>query len=85
FVQSAGAAEQRIAAADCGFHLVTHDLRHLPGHEQAFAVSRIGADEASQAFDLAQGPLIRGQLLRLGEQEHILLITQHHIISDGWS
>ncbi|MBV6325766.1 hypothetical protein KVP70_33190, partial [Duganella sp. HSC-15S17] len=46
FVQSAGAAEQRIAAADCGFHLVTHDLSHLHGHEQAFAVSRIGADEA---------------------------------------
>ncbi|UUZ50667.1 condensation domain-containing protein [Massilia sp. B-10] len=41
--------------------------------------------EASQPFDLEQGPLIRGQLLRVSESEHVLLVTQHHIISDGWS
>lgn len=41
--------------------------------------------EASQAFDLAGGPLIRGRLLKLGEQDHVLLVTMHHIISDGWS
>ncbi|WP_412770500.1 condensation domain-containing protein, partial [Ralstonia solanacearum] len=36
-------------------------------------------------FDLEQGPLIRGRLVKLGEQEHVLLITMHHIVSDGWS
>ncbi|MFB9115248.1 condensation domain-containing protein, partial [Xanthomonas arboricola pv. corylina] len=34
---------------------------------------------------MARGPLIRGQLLRLSANEHVLLVTQHHIVSDGWS
>ena len=41
--------------------------------------------EASRPFDLARGPLIRTTLLRLAPEEHVLLITQHHIVSDGWS
>ncbi len=41
--------------------------------------------EASTGFDLANGPLIRGRLLRLAEHEHVLLLSMHHIISDGWS
>ena len=36
-------------------------------------------------FDLAQGPLIRGRLLQLSDQDHVLLIAIHHIVSDGWS
>ena len=36
-------------------------------------------------FDLARGPLIRGRLMRLAEDEHVLLVTMHHIVSDGWS
>ncbi|HWP43817.1 MAG TPA: amino acid adenylation domain-containing protein, partial [Blastocatellia bacterium] len=43
------------------------------------------AEEASRGFDLREGPLIRGKLLRLGEEDHVLLLTMHHIISDGWS
>ncbi|MEQ1514824.1 MAG: amino acid adenylation domain-containing protein, partial [Lysobacteraceae bacterium] len=34
---------------------------------------------------LANGPLIRGRLLRVSEQEHVLVLNQHHIVSDGWS
>ena len=41
--------------------------------------------EARAGFDLEAGPLIRGRLIRLGEEEHALLITMHHIVSDGWS
>ena len=41
--------------------------------------------EGAQAFDLARGPLLRMKLLKLGEREHILLRTMHHIVSDGWS
>jgi amino acid adenylation domain-containing protein len=41
--------------------------------------------EAQQPFDLAQGPLLRGRVLRLSEAEHVLLLTMHHIVSDGWS
>ncbi|MDO9140569.1 MAG: amino acid adenylation domain-containing protein, partial [Methylobacter sp.] len=46
---------------------------------------QISADEAGSPFDLSVGPLIRGQLLQLADDEYILLITQQHIISDGWS
>ncbi len=42
-------------------------------------------DEASQPFDLSSGPLIRFRLIRVAAQEHILLLTVHHIVSDGWS
>ena len=38
-----------------------------------------------QPFDLLQGPLLRAQLLRVAEQEHILILTNHHLVTDGWS
>ena len=42
-------------------------------------------DEAARPFDLAAGPLFRARLLRLGADEHVLLLTMHHVVSDGWS
>ena len=44
-----------------------------------------GELEAGASFDLEAGPLIRGRLIRLAEDEHVLLVTMHHIVSDGWS
>ncbi len=85
FVDAGGAPAQRIAPPGTGFALTERDLGALAGHEQEFAVSQCSTDEASHPFDLATGPLIRGQLLRLANDDHILLITKHHIISDGWS
>ncbi len=41
--------------------------------------------EAQAPFDLAEGPLVRGRLIRLGEEDHVLLVTLHHIVCDGWS
>ncbi|MDE4537196.1 non-ribosomal peptide synthase/polyketide synthase [Pseudomonas sp. ITEM 17296] len=41
--------------------------------------------QARQPFDLANGPLLRVKLLRLAEREHVLAVTLHHIVSDGWS
>ena len=41
--------------------------------------------EAARPFDLARGPLLRTTLLRLGDEDHVLLVTMHHIVSDGWS
>ncbi|MFD7409659.1 amino acid adenylation domain-containing protein, partial [Streptomyces sp. NPDC059866] len=43
------------------------------------------ADERARRFDLAQPPLMRFALVRLGEERHCLVITQHHILTDGWS
>ncbi|AXA91301.1 non-ribosomal peptide synthetase [Massilia sp. YMA4] len=64
-----------------GFALVQQDLAGAGMAE----VERIGREEASLPFDLALGPLIRGRLLRLTDEDHVLLVTTHHIISDGWS
>ncbi|POA49451.1 condensation domain-containing protein, partial [Pseudomonas sp. FW507-12TSA] len=42
-------------------------------------------EEMARPFDLLQGPLLRASLLHLGEEEHVLVLVQHHIVSDGWS
>ncbi|MDL5368171.1 amino acid adenylation domain-containing protein [Xanthomonas sp. NCPPB 2654] len=85
FVNVEGEPRQVIAAADGGFSLIDHDLRHLQDAAQAAAIAEFGVAEANAPFDLASGPLIRGRLLRLAEHEYVLLLTQHHIVSDGWS
>ncbi|HET9227200.1 MAG TPA: amino acid adenylation domain-containing protein, partial [Thermoanaerobaculia bacterium] len=46
---------------------------------------RIAKTEARRSYDLARGSLVRSTLLRLNEQEHVLLVGMHHIVSDGWS
>ncbi|WP_369981515.1 non-ribosomal peptide synthase/polyketide synthase [Xanthomonas bundabergensis] len=85
FVSVEGEPQQRIAPANAGFAMATHDLRELDATAQEVAVAEFSAAEARAPFDLARGPLIRGRLLQLSEHEHVLLVTQHHIVSDGWS
>jgi acyl carrier protein len=52
---------------------------------KATVVRELAAEEAARPFDLAHGPMWRVRLLQLGEQEHVLLLTMHHIVTDGWS
>ncbi len=78
-----GRPVQRIAAADLGFALEEHDLDGEPDPEGA--LQRLVVEESLGAFDLECGPLARGRLIRLSEREHVLLVTLHHIVSDGWS
>ena len=85
FVDVDGNPSQRIDRADCGFTLLQHDLSGLQSDMQSTVLHRVMESEITAPFDLAEGPLIRGRLLCLGEREHVLLITQHHIITDGWS
>jgi acyl carrier protein len=61
------------------------DLRALPEREREEEALRLRGEEAQRPFDLASGPLFRPALLRLSEDESELLLTMHHIISDGWS
>ncbi|HEU4560669.1 MAG TPA: amino acid adenylation domain-containing protein, partial [Longimicrobium sp.] len=84
FVEVEGEPVQRIAPVEeSRFHLTEHDLE---GHADAAAeLRRLAAEEAGAPFDLEQGPLIRGRLVRLAEDDHVLLLTMHHIVSDGWS
>jgi amino acid adenylation domain-containing protein len=65
--------------------LSVRDMSGLPEGEREAEARRQATDEAVLAFDLHRGPLIRAGLLRLGEDEHILLLTMHHIVFDGWS
>ncbi|MGA4195177.1 amino acid adenylation domain-containing protein, partial [Ralstonia nicotianae] len=78
-----GQAVQRVASADMGLTLDWADLSAEAASEHQLGL--LAEAEARAAFDLEQGPLIRGRLVKLGEQEHVLLITMHHIVSDGWS
>ncbi|MCP4654216.1 MAG: amino acid adenylation domain-containing protein, partial [bacterium] len=61
------------------------DLRPLAAEDRQAAADRLIRAEGLLAFDLVRGPLLRLSLLRLGEQEHLVLLNMHHIISDGWS
>ncbi|WP_445327111.1 amino acid adenylation domain-containing protein [Xenorhabdus sp. PB30.3] len=85
FVLVAGQPRQQIATADSRFALSYQDLRTLTADEQTQRITEIATTETGIPFDFTQGSLIRGQLLQLADDEHVLLITQHHIISDGWS
>lgn len=61
------------------------DLRGLPDEDREAEAKRILSSEGRRPFNLADGPLIRSLLLRLKDTEHILLVTTHHIVTDGWS
>ncbi|TYZ39320.1 non-ribosomal peptide synthetase, partial [Ralstonia solanacearum] len=78
-----GQAVQRVASADVGLTLDWADLSAEAASEHQLGL--LAEAGARAPFDLEQGPLIRGRLVKLGEQEHVLLITMHHIVSDGWS
>jgi amino acid adenylation domain-containing protein len=61
------------------------DLSRLPQAERESEIWARTAAEARRPFDLSRGPMLRAELLRLAEDEHVLLLTMHHIVSDGWS
>jgi amino acid adenylation domain-containing protein len=61
------------------------DLTSLPQEQREDEVSRIVEEEAETGFDLNRGPLLRVKVLKLEEDEQVLLYTMHHIVSDGWS
>ncbi|MBW8310054.1 MAG: amino acid adenylation domain-containing protein, partial [Candidatus Paracaedibacteraceae bacterium] len=61
------------------------DLSSLEGEEQEEELRRIAQGAVNEPFNLTTGPLLRVKLVALSEEEHVLLITMHHIISDGWS
>ncbi|HEU4766874.1 MAG TPA: condensation domain-containing protein, partial [Pyrinomonadaceae bacterium] len=79
-----GEPVQVIAAAQPQ-RLEVIDLSGLPPAEREAKAERMANEETQQPFDLTHGPLFRFRLLRLAAERHILLLTMHHIISDGWS
>ena len=69
----------------CRIELASRDLRELPAPEQISAWQQLAATESLRPFDLEREPLLRLFLMRLAEDDHVLLITLHHIVADGWS
>ncbi|WP_412705199.1 Linear gramicidin synthase subunit D [Aeromonas rivipollensis] len=67
------------------FKLQIEDVSAEPDVEREAYVARRVREEIGRPFSLTQGDLSRVHLIRLGSREHVLLITQHHIVSDGWS
>lgn len=65
--------------------LAVHDLRSWSPGRRRQEVDRIAVEEAFTPFDLGRGPLLRAVALRLAAEESLLLVTTHHIVSDGWS
>ncbi|HSU17559.1 non-ribosomal peptide synthetase [Longimicrobium sp.] len=84
FAEEDGAPVQVIAPF-AGFTLSVEDLSALADDEREAAVRRRAGEEAARPFDLAAGPLFRATLLRLADDDHVLLLCTHHIASDGWS
>ena len=79
-----GEPVQRIQAVEqARFELREEDLRKQG--ETSEELARRIEEETRRAFDLTKGPLIRGQLLQTAEDEHVFLITMHHIVTDEWS
>ena len=75
----------QVIAPPGGFSLAVVDLGDHPEGEREEEARRLVSEEAGRPFDLARGPLFRSKVLRLGEDDHVLLLTMHHIVSDGWS
>jgi amino acid adenylation domain-containing protein len=61
------------------------DLRHLPEAERAAQARRLAVEAARSPFDLSQGLLLRASLVQLDDDDYVMLLTIHHIVSDGWS
>ena|GEM_PF-3153578 len=65
--------------------LPVEDLTGLPEEERAREAARRAASDADRGFDLSTAPLVRAALYRLGENDHVLALVQHHLVTDGVS
>ncbi|MFC5957576.1 non-ribosomal peptide synthase/polyketide synthase [Streptomyces pratens] len=75
----------QLIAPEAVLPLGTADVEHLPADRQSGAVDRLLTEELRRPHDLTSGPLTRALLVRRAPEDHILLLAQHHIVTDGWS
>ena len=83
--KSVDGVPRQVIASDLALALPVIDLSDRSSSADEEEARRYAAEFARRPFDLNQGPLVRAALLCLGEEEHNLLLSMHHIISDGWS
>ena len=84
FLATDGQPVQAVASS-LTLSLPVIDLGSLPAYEQQAEVSRMVTEDAQHPFDLSRVPLLKVKLVHLGETEHLLVLTLHHIVFDGWS
>jgi amino acid adenylation domain-containing protein len=84
FVISDGQAIQVISPS-VNLKLAVIDLQNIPQEQQKAELYRLANEEAQTGFDLTQAPLLRAKLLQLDGEYFVILLTLHHIVSDGWS
>ncbi|MFY0566439.1 amino acid adenylation domain-containing protein [Archangium lansingense] len=75
----------QIIAPTLAMPLEVLDLGDVPASEREAQAHELTRQEAQRPFELAHGPLLRASLLRLASDDHVLFVTMHHIVSDGWS
>jgi amino acid adenylation domain-containing protein len=75
----------QVVAPSLGVEVPVSDLRGLGGAARERALAALSRAEFQTPFDLERGPLLRVRLVRLAEEEHVLLLTVHHIVADFWS
>ncbi|MFZ1007337.1 MAG: condensation domain-containing protein [Candidatus Sulfotelmatobacter sp.] len=76
---------QQVIDSEATLPLQFIDLQSIPERERQVQADQISREEAKKPFDLRRSPLLRVTLMCLAEQRHRLVLTMHHIISDGWS
>jgi amino acid adenylation domain-containing protein len=67
------------------FQVDSIDIEEVAVELREERIQQLAREEAQQPFNLTVGPLLRATLIRCSEQQHVLLLTMHHIVSDGWS
>lgn len=75
----------QVIAPSLELELSVEDLSEVVPEEREAEAARLASEEAQETFDLSRGPLLRARLIRMEAERHLLLLTMHHIISDGWS
>jgi amino acid adenylation domain-containing protein/FkbM family methyltransferase len=86
FAENGSGPVQRIAPVPAvAMPIPEVDLGGLPERDREAELARLAGEESRFPFDLGTGPLLRRTLLRLGREEHVALVTLHHIVADGWS
>ncbi|MBV9788620.1 MAG: amino acid adenylation domain-containing protein, partial [Chloroflexi bacterium] len=75
----------QIVAPQLTIKMTRVDLSHLSPEEQDIEMPRVATEYAQAPFDLVNGPLIRASLLRLADEDHILVSVMQHIVTDRWS
>jgi amino acid adenylation domain-containing protein len=80
-----GGLPLQVIAGSIELPMTVEDLSGIAGEHRLDRALALVREEAARPFDLASGPLVRAGLIRLSDREHIVQVTMHHIVSDGWS